>query len=162
MKFDPTGLIYLTVVGIAYAVVARRTPAKAPAAAKAGIKQLASIAPTFLAVFGIVGLFEVFVPPSAIERWLGASSGVSSLFVGAAVGSVAAGPPPAAFPIAATLLEGGAWTAAIAAFIVSWVLVGVASLPFEAQTFGWRFALLRNGLSFVAAMVIGLGVGAVL
>jgi uncharacterized membrane protein YraQ (UPF0718 family) len=51
---------------------------------------------------------------------------------------------------------------AVAAFIVSWVLVGVASLPFEAKMFGWRFALLRNSLSFVIAMGIGLVMGWVL
>jgi uncharacterized membrane protein YraQ (UPF0718 family) len=147
---------------VAYAVVARRSKDKAATAVKAGAKQLRSIAPTFLAVFGLVGLFEGFVPPSLIERWLGTASGVTSLLVGAGVGSVAAGPPPAAFPLAATLLKGGAWPPAIAAFIVAWVLVGVVSLPFEAKTFGWRFALLRNGLSFVAACVIGLGVGMVL
>lgn len=159
MKFDPTGLVYLSLVTTAYGVVAIRSPKKAPAAARAGMKQLGAILPTFLAVFGIVGLFEVFVPPAMIQQWLGEASGVASLFVGASVGSVAAGPPPAAYPIAATLLRGGAWPPAIAAFIVSWVLVGIASLPFEAKIFGWRFALLRNGISFVAAMLIGLGVG---
>jgi len=159
MHIDSTGFVYLGVVAAAYAALGIKAPKKVRGAAGAGMKQLGSILPTFVAVFGLVGLFEVFVPPALIERWLGSSSGVGSLFVGAAVGSVAAGPPPAAFPIAATLLEGGAWPPAIAAFIVSWVLVGVASLPFEARTFGWRFAVLRNGLSFVVAMLVGLGVG---
>lgn len=162
MKIDASGFVYLAAVAGAYGGVAARSRDKAVAAARSGMKQLGSILPTFLAVFGIVGLFEVFVPPAMIERWLGASSGATSLLVGAGVGAVAAGPPPAAFPIASTLLKGGAWPPAIAAFIVSWVLVGVASLPFEAKTFGWRFALLRNGLSFVVAMLIGLGMGVVL
>lgn len=156
---DPTGIVYAVLIVIAYVVVARMRPGKASLAAKAGAKQLWSIAPTFIAVFGLVGLFETFVPPTIIERWMGSASGAQSLLVGALVGSVAAGPPPAAFPIAATLLKGGAWLPGVAAFIVSWVLVGVASLPFEAKLFGWRFALWRNGLSFLAAMVIGLAVG---
>lgn len=159
MSIDPTGFIYLGVVGVAYAAVARTRPEKARAAAATGAKQLRSILATFLAVFGLVGLFQVFIPPAMIQQWLGASSGFTSLLVGAGVGSVAAGPPPAAYPIAATLLESGAWPPAIAAFIVSWVLVGVASLPFEAKIFGWRFAIVRNALSFVAAGLIGLGVG---
>ena len=159
---DPTGLVYAGIMGVAYAIVARKRPGVAGKAAKAGAKQLGSIAPTFLAVFGIVGLFQVFVPPALIERWMGAASGGQSLLVGATVGSVAAGPPPTAFPIAATLIEGGAWLPAVAAFIVSWVLVGVASLPFEAKMFGWRFAAFRNALSFVVAMGIGLVMGWVL
>ncbi len=159
---DPTGVIYAVVMVVAYAFVARTRPEKAVEAARAGSKQLVSILPMFLAVFGIVGLFQVFVPPSLIEKWMGASSGALSLLVGAGIGSVAAGPPPVAFPIAAGLLEGGAWMPAVAAFIVSWVLVGIASLPFEAQLFGWRFALLRNGGSFLLAMLIGLVMGWVL
>lgn len=159
---DPTGLVYAMAMLIVYAYIARTRPGVAGKAAKAGAKQLGSIAPTFLAVFGLVGLFQVFVPPALIDRWMGAASGAQSLLVGATVGSVAAGPPPTAFPIAAGLLESGAWMPAVAAFIVSWVLVGVASLPFEAKMFGWRFALLRNSLSFVIAMEIGLVMGWVL
>lgn len=159
---DPTGLVYAAVMLLVYGYVARTRPGVAGKAAKMGAKQLGSIAPTFLAVFGIVGLFQVFVPPALIERWMGAASGAQSLLVGATVGSVAAGPPPTAFPIAAGLLKSGAWMPAVAAFIVSWVLVGVASLPFEAKMFGWRFALLRNSLSFIVAMGIGLVMGWVL
>lgn len=159
---DPTGLVYAGIMVVVYVIVARRKPGVAPKALKAGARQLGNILPTFLAVFGMVGLFQVFVPPALIERWMGAASGLQSLFVGASVGSVAAGPPPTAFPIAATLLEGGAWLPAVAAFIVSWVLVGIASLPFEAKLFGWRFAVLRNALSFTAAMGIGLVMGWVL
>lgn len=159
---DPTGLVYAALMLVVYAVVARKRPDVPAKAARAGAKQLGNILPTFLAVFGIVGLFQVFVPPALIERLMGASSGAQSLLVGASVGSIAAGPPPTAFPIAATLLEGGAWMPGVAAFIVSWVLVGIASLPFEAKLFGWRFATLRNGLSFVVAMVIGLVMGGVL
>lgn len=159
---DPTGVFYVAVMAVAYTFVARKRPGVASKAAKAGARQFGAIAPTFLAVFGLVGLFQVFVPPAMIERWMGASSGVQSLLVGASVGSVAAGPPPTAFPIAATLVERGAWLPAIAAFIVSWVLVGIASLPFEAKLFGWRFAVMRNAFSFLAAMGIGLAMGWIL
>lgn len=159
---DPTGIVYAGLMTAVYAFVAWRRPGAAPKALRAGAKQLGSILPTFLAVFGLVGLFEVFVPPALIERWMGSASGSLSLLVGAAVGSVAAGPPPTAFPIAAGLLKGGAWLPAVAAFIVSWVLVGIASLPFEAKLFGWRFAILRNGISFIAAMVVGIVMGWVL
>lgn len=162
MIVDPSGIVYAGLMAVVYAVVAVKSPGAAPKAFKAGAKQLGNIAPTFIAVFGLVGLFEVFVPPALIERWMGAASGAQSLLVGATVGSVAAGPPPTAFPIAAGLLKGGAWLPAVAAFIVSWVLVGIASIPFEAKLFGWRFALLRNGLSFVVAMVVGMVMGWVL
>ena len=99
------------------------------------------------------------MPPQRIEAALGAASGWRALLVGGLVGAVAIGPPVAAFPLAGSLLDAGAWAPAVAAFIVAWISVGVVTLPFEAQVFGWRFALARNGLTFVAALLIGLIVG---
>lgn len=158
-RMDPTGFVYLALVAVAYALAMRRSKDRAKKALAAGAAQLRGIAVTFIAIFGLVGLFDVYVPPALIERWMGASSGLGSLLVGAGLGSVAAGPPAAAYPIAATLLRGGAWLPAVAAFIVSWVLVGVVSIPYESNVFGIRFALLRNGLSFASAVLIGLGMG---
>jgi uncharacterized membrane protein YraQ (UPF0718 family) len=156
------GYGYLLAALAGYLVTVRRSRQKARQASVSGVKSFLSVAPTFLAVFGLVGLLEVFVPPAIVERFLGAEGGLLSLLAGGAVGSLAAGPPVAAYPLAASLLSGGAWMPAVAAFIVSWTLVGFVSLPFEATTFGWRFALARNGLSFVFALVIGLAMGAVL
>jgi uncharacterized membrane protein YraQ (UPF0718 family) len=155
------GFAYLVVAFIGYLVTVRLSRQKARQAATSGVKSFFGVAPTFLAVFGLVGLLEVFVPPSLIERALGAEGGVLSLLAGGAVGSVAAGPPVAAYPIAASLISGGAWMPAVAAFIVSWTLVGFVSLPFEASMFGWRFALARNGFSFVFALLIGVAMGAI-
>ncbi len=156
------GYAYLVAALIGYAITARQSPEKATSAAAGAWKSFATIAPTFLAVFALVGLIDTFVPPEFIERGLGGDSNLLSLLVGGTLGSLAAGPPAAAFPIASTLLAGGALPAAIAAFIVSWTLVGFVSLPFEARIFGTRFALLRNGLSFLFALAIGAVMGGVL
>lgn len=159
---DPTGIIYLTGVGLAYAYFWRKSPARAGKAASAGARSFTGMLPTFVAVFGLVGLFETFIPPSLIERLMGSSSGALSLLVGTGLGTVATGPPAGAYPIAATLLKGGAWAPAVAAFIVSWILVGFVSLPMESRVFGVKFAVLRNLISVVASMVIGVLMGVVL
>ncbi len=149
----------VVVVGAGYGLTRYRSVVKFRQATTVACKGLLGMLPTFVAVFGLVGLFQVFVPPSLVERWLGAGGGPFSLLVGATVGSVAAGPPAGAFPIAGSLIQAGAWMPAVAAFIVSWVLVGVVSLPFEGRVFGWRYALTRNGISFLLAMLIGLAIG---
>lgn len=154
------GYLMLAALGFAYTYAKSRT--KAAAAARGALTSLKGVAVTFVAVFGLVGLLDVYVPPALIRQALGAEGGLMSLLTGAVLGSVAAGPPVAAYPIASELLKGGAWAPAVAAFIVSWTLVGFVSIPFEARTFGTRFALARNGLSFVFAMVIGLLMGWVL
>lgn len=156
------GFAYLVLAALGFAYTRAKSPKKAAAAGKGALTSLKGVALTFTAVFGLVGLLDVFVPPSLIERTLGSQGGALSLLAGDALGSVAAGPPVAAYPIAASLLKSGAWAPAVAAFIVSWTLVGFISLPFEARTFGARFAVTRNGLSFVFAMVIGLLMGWVL
>lgn len=156
------GYGYLALAALGYAYTAAKSRGKAKAAAKSSVKSLGGVAVTFLSVFGLVGLLEVYVPPALIERLMGSQGGALSLLVGDALGSVAAGPPVAAYPVAASLLDGGAWAPAVAAFIVSWTLVGFVSIPFEARTFSPRFAIARNGLSFLFAMVIGLLMGWVL
>ncbi|MHB9149217.1 MAG: permease [Thermoleophilia bacterium] len=159
MHIDPTGIGMIALVAAGYGITRYRSAGKVRQATAVARSGLLGMLPTFLAVFGLVGLFQVFVPPSLVERWLGAGGGPFSLLVGALLGSVAAGPPAGAFPIAGSLIQAGAWMPAVAAFIVSWVLVGVVSLPFEGRVFGWRYALTRNGLSFLFAMLIGLAMG---
>ena len=83
----------------------------------------------------------------------------ASLLIGGLVGAIAIGPPLASYPIAGSLLANGAWPPAVAAFIMSWISVGVVTLPFEASIFSWRFALLRNGLTLIAALFCGLLLG---
>ncbi len=43
---------------------------------------------------------------------------------------------------------------AVTALIVSWVTVGSIQLPAEIQTFGARFALIRNGLAFIFTLIV--------
>ena len=157
------GLGYLTLAGGVYVWVWKsKSPEKAKMAAKSGGKAFGNVAVTLLSVFAIVGFLNVFVPTSFIRDALGSAGGALSLLTGTAIGSAAAGPPVAAYPIAQQLLDAGAWAPAIAAFIVSWTLVGFLSLPFEGQMFGTKFAVWRNVLSFGLAMVVGLIVGWVL
>lgn len=153
------GLVYLVLIAFAYGVCFRIDRARASESLRVGARSLLKLVPLLVAIFALVGLFQSFVPPELIERQLGAASGWAALLTGGLLGAVAIGPPLAAFPLAGTLLDAGAWPPAVAAFIVSWVLVGVVTLPFEAEVFGIRFALARNALSLVAALVIGLLIG---
>ena len=156
------GYGYLAAAGAAYTYLWVKNRDKAVAAAKAGRKAFANVLVTLLSIFALVGLMNAFIPVAYIKSVLGTEAGPLSLLSGTALGSAAAGPPVAAYPVAASLFEVGAWAPAVAAFIVSWTLVGFLSLPFEAKMFGLRFAIWRNVLSFAVAMVIGLIVGWVL
>lgn len=77
-------------------------------------------------------------------------------FLGASVGSVAAGHPLASYVLAGELLATGVSMFAVTALIVSWVTVGIVQLPAEALLLGKRFAIYRNLLCFVFAIAISI------
>lgn len=156
------GLIYLLLIGTAYLILFSINRQKSWQSIKIARQSLLKLLPLLLAIFGLVGLFQEFLPPQLVSKWLGESSGLLSLLIGTSAGAIAIGPPLAAYPLAGSLIEAGAWPPAIAAFILSWISVGIITLPFEAQTFGSRFALLRNGISFITAMLCGLLLGMLL
>jgi uncharacterized membrane protein YraQ (UPF0718 family) len=152
-------LIYLALVTAAYTLLFRRSPDKTRQSLQVAGRSLIKLAPMLAAIFGLIGLFQVFVPAEMIERWLGASSSGMALLIGGLIGAIAIGPPVAAFPLAGSMLDAGAWPPAAAAFVVSWISVGIITLPFEAEVFGLRFALSRNAIAFVSALLIGLLIG---
>jgi len=151
--------VYLTLIVLAYLFLQRRDRSKTRQSLHTAWQSLVKMLPLLAAIFALIGLFQVFVPPALIEQRLGEASGLMALLMGGGLGAVAIGPPLAAFPLAGSLLDAGAWPPAVAAFIVSWISVGVLTLPFESEVFGFRYALLRNLIAFVSALLIGLLIG---
>ncbi len=69
---------------------------------------------------------------------------------------MAAGNPLTSYIIGGELQKNGIILAAVIAFILSWVTVGTVQLPAESLMLGKRFALVRNGISFVMAILVAL------
>lgn len=155
-------LIYLALILIVYLILSRIDSGKTRQSLQVAGRSLWMLIPLLVAVFGLVGLFQVFLSPAQVERAMGAANGIKALLVGGALGAISIGPPLAAYPLAGSMLDAGAWAPAVAAFIVSWISVGIVTLPFEAATFSLRFALLRNGVNFCLALLIGMLLGLVL
>ncbi|RJQ31837.1 MAG: permease [Actinobacteria bacterium] len=128
-------------------------------ALKIGYKHFKNIALMFLAMFLLIGLFEVFLPPSLIQKVMGKGTGIFAPLIGAVLGGIAAGPPPVIYPIGNLLLTEAASYGAVAALITAWVSVGTVSLPAEMKIMGKRFALSRWGLTFIFSILIGIGTG---
>ncbi len=162
MNIIKIGLVYLFLVALAYFWSFRHDRGQAETAIKTGAKALCSLLPLLLAIFALVGLFKEFLPPKLIETVLGEGNKALSLLLGGLLGAVSIGPPLASYPIAGSLLADGAWPPAVAAFIMSWISVGIITLPFEAKIFSWRFALIRNFLTLIAALISGLLLGGLL
>ncbi len=84
------------------------------------------------------------------------SGGVLDPIIGAFFGSVAAGNPITSYIIGGELLSNGVSLVAVVAFVVSWVTVGVVQFPAESLMLGKRFAVVRNCISFIMAIMIAL------
>jgi uncharacterized membrane protein YraQ (UPF0718 family) len=109
--------------------------------------------PIVLSVLALASLLTAAIPPESISEALPVESVFGPIF-GALVGSVAAGHPVTSYVLAGELTSAGASLSTVTALIVSWVTVGVVHLPAEAATLGTRFALWRNAISFLLAIVI--------
>ncbi|MCK5155839.1 MAG: permease [Spirochaetales bacterium] len=120
---------------------------------------------TFIDVAGImalVGLVLALLPPDLIKQLLGGGSKILSTIFGALIGTVTIMPAFIAFPLSKSLYMSGAYLVTIAAFLTTLTMVGVATYPIEVRHFGRKFTLVRNGISFVMALVIAFGMGILL
>lgn len=120
---------------------------------------------TISSIFGIlmlIGLVLAIIPPEVIKTLLGNNSLFLSGFYGAMIGSITIIPAFIAFPLASSLFNSGANLVGIAAFITTLTMVGIATLPIEIKCFGKKFAIFRNVLSFVLALIIALGMVVIL
>ncbi len=82
--------------------------------------------------------------------------------IGAAIGSISAGNPIISYIISGELLHQGVSLTAVTAFVLSWVSVGVIQMPAECAILGKKFAIYRNILSFIFAIIIAVIIGAIL
>ena len=76
--------------------------------------------------------------------------------IGSLLGSVSFGIPITSYIAGSELLCSGVSLVAVTAFILAWTTVGVMMLPLEIAYFGKRFALVRNGVNFVGAILIAI------
>jgi uncharacterized membrane protein YraQ (UPF0718 family) len=98
--------------------------------------------------------FMITLFPEQISAGLFGNGDILDTLLGATIGSIAAGHPLASYLLGGELLGGGVGLVAVTALLVTWVTVGIVQLPAEALMLGTRFAVCRNIVSFIAAIVI--------
>ena len=120
------------------------------------------IIPIVLIIIIVIGLLLGFVPPNEISRIVGEQAGFGGVLLIALLGAILHIPALISFPLAASLLKSGASITAVAALITTLTMIGVVTLPLEIKELGKKIALLRNGISFIIAIIIALIMGAIL
>ncbi|QOX77523.1 permease [Trichlorobacter lovleyi] len=127
-------------------------------ALKIGAKSLHVLLPKILGMIALVGLVLALVPPGLITK-LFSFRGIGGFVLVAAIGAIITMPAPIAFPLVGSLLRLGAAPATLATFVTTLTMVGIITAPIEISYFGRRFTLIRQSLSFVTAVIIGLLMG---
>ena len=143
---------------VALAVSWRIDPEKTRRALKIGAKSLNGLAPRILGMVALVGLVLALVPPELITK-LFTYRGIGGFVLVSAIGSIITMPAPIAFALVGSLFKMGAAPATLAAFVTTVTMVGIMSAPMEISCFGKRFTLIRQTLSFITAIIIGLAMG---
>jgi len=150
-------LISITLIAIIVSFLADRQ--KTYQGLLKGIRMFINILPALLNMLVFVSVLLYLVPNETIIRWLGKGSGIYGVAIAAVLGSISMIPGFIAFPLAGILRKGGVSYEVLAVFITTLMMVGVITLPLESKYFGIKVALLRNGLSFIGAVIIGILVG---
>ena len=124
-----------------------------------GLTMFAGILPSLLNILVIVSVMLSVIPEETIVRLLGRNSGPVGVSIAALVGSVSLIPGFIAFPLASILIKSGVSYQVTAVFITTLLMVGIITLPLEAKYFGMKTAIIRNLLSLIGAIIIGLLIG---
>ncbi len=135
---------------------------KSISALKKGWKAFENLLPQFLPIILLIGLGLAILEPATISCLLGRESGLGGMALAAVLGSIVLIPGFVAFPLAASLLAAGAGYGQIAMLLTTLMMVGIVTLPLEAQYFGKRLAVERNALAFAYAVLSSCILGGIL
>ncbi|SHN48535.1 permease [Desulfovibrio litoralis] len=143
--------IILLVVSIAVGFIKPQTGERIFAITKENTLEMLAIVPP---IFILLGLLDVWVPKETMVKYMGQGSGIRGSLLAFILGSAAAGPLYAAFPVAGILKDKGSTLFNIFIFIGAWSTTKLPLLLFESASLGINFTLLRLLLNIVGIVVI--------
>ncbi|MEA5012237.1 MAG: permease [Angelakisella sp.] len=145
----------LIFLGISFAKNKVKTKQALKMAFGMGKGMLASI----LSIIFAIGLILTVLPPTEIAGFVGKQSVLFATVAAALFGTITLVPAFIAFPLVGTLVGAGVGVVPSVAFLTTLTMVGVVTFPLEKKEFGVKFTAVRNGLSFVFAIIIALVMG---
>lgn len=134
-------------VGLAMPEIGR----KSLALTKQNLVEMLSVIPP---IFVLLGLLDVWVDRATMIKYTGKGSGLKGALIAFLLGSAAAGPLYAAFPVAGMMLKKGSSLMNVFILIGAWSTTKIPLLTFEAANLGFPFTLTRLTLSIVGIWAI--------
>lgn len=118
--------------------------------------------PSILTIIFAVGLILTILPPADIATFVGKQHVLVATIAASIFGSITLIPAFIAFPIVGTLVGAGVGVVPSVSFLTTLTMVGFVTFPLEKKEFGTKFTIVRNGLSFVFAILIALVMGVII
>lgn len=115
-----------------------------------------NLLPALITMLALVSVLFFTIPNETLISLIGAESGAKGWVIAASLGSVSLIPGFIAFPLCSILIGKGVAYSTISIFITTLMMVGIITLPVEAKFFGWKVSIVRNIMSFIAALLVGL------
>jgi uncharacterized membrane protein YraQ (UPF0718 family) len=120
------------------------------------------MAKSLIFVILLIGLILAYIPPESIASFVASQNLFVSTVGSALFGTITLIPAFIAFPLVGTLVDASVSMVPAVAFLTTLTMVGIVTFPLEKKTFGMKFTVTRNALSFVFAIVIALFMGVIL
>ena len=118
------------------------------------LKALKNFLPIIIGMLLLINLINLFA--NSYYSKLFTNNPILDPLIGALAGSLSFGIPITSYIVGGELLKEGISLIAITAFIMTWTTVGVAMLPLETKFLGKKFAIVRNILNFIFAIIISI------
>ena len=115
------------------------------------LKEMALVLPP---IFILLGLLDVWISKEKMMKYVGEGSGIKGIIIVFIIGSVAAGPLYAAFPVAAVLMKKGAKFSNVLIFIGAWSTTKIPMFLFEMSSMGAKFAITRLLIDIPGIIII--------
>lgn len=123
--------------------------------AKKTLDALNQSLPVVVGIIMAISLLKTAVPESLYSTIFTGNILIDP-FIGSLIGSIAAGNPITSYIIGGELIKQGVSLFAVTAFLLSWVTVGIISLPAEMDILGKKFALTRNIICFIVSFFVAI------
>lgn len=116
---------------------------------------------SILSIIFLIGLILTILPPESIAEFVGKQSLLLATVISSAFGTITLIPAFIAFSLVGTLVHAGVGVVPAVAFLTTLTMVGIVTFPLEKREFGLKFTAVRNGLSFLFAIIIALVMGVI-
>ena len=143
--------LLLILINIAVGIALPDIGLKSLSLTKQNFIEMISVIPP---IFILLGLLDVWVDRATMMKYTGKDSGLKGVLIAFLLGSAAAGPLYAAFPVAGVMLKKGSSLFNVFIFIGAWSTTKIPMLTFEAASLGLTFTITRLVLSIIGILII--------